>query len=229
MWLLLTTSGSEDKVTEYPIEDGSAKDKVSWMLFFGIRREWPRQCTWTPEAWLRQVAAFLGFARVIKPVLSLPDHAGLVSQACELRCSTQLSPLTLQVLLTAGALRSLSRRDWVPHISSRRCYYVTRGMSSGPAATTSPASHGINSGAHNKFDGFRISDCLLFCFWFVYDWKAADIISAISIHEGIDIAWKMLKSYQLYQSMMGLILHERDLNYISYINPWRDWYCMKDT
>ena len=28
MWLLLTTPGSEDKVTLYPIEDGSAKDKV---------------------------------------------------------------------------------------------------------------------------------------------------------------------------------------------------------
>ena len=112
---------------------------------------------------------------------------------------------------------------------------MTRGMSSGPAATTSPASLGINSGAHNEFDGFRISDCLLFCFWFVYDWKAADIISAISIHEGIDIAWKMLKSYQLYQSMMGLILHERYLNYISqyqaYLRQYQynwmhkmDWY-----
>ena len=33
--------------------------------------------------------------------LSLPDHAGLVSQACERR-STQLSPLTLQVLFQQG-------------------------------------------------------------------------------------------------------------------------------
>ena len=36
-------------------------------------------------------------------------------------------------------------------------------------------------------------------------WKAADIISAISIHEGINIAWKILKLYQLVSSIFTSI------------------------
>ena len=175
-----------------------------------IKLQWTRQCTWTPEAWLRQVAAFLGYARVIKPVLSLPDHAGLVSQACELRCSTQLSPLTLQVLLPAGALRSLSRRDWVPHISSCRCYYVTGGFRRGQRRQL--RQRALESTAGRIINLMDFESVIVCCFAF-----------------DLFMIERQLILYQLYQSMKGLILHERCLNHISYINPWWDWYCMKET